>query len=87
MARRAIDAPYTAGTEATLFSRVCRRPFYRHGAELEYQVKKAGEQEFKSATRAALLRRYEYIAHIDRCSLTYGHIKPHSALDLLVRDK
>jgi hypothetical protein len=63
--RRVIDAPDTSGTEADPLQESARGLFYRHGAELEYQVKKAGEEEFKPAAKVALSRRYEYITHID----------------------
>ncbi|CAG9986698.1 unnamed protein product [Clonostachys byssicola] len=58
---KGIDAQDTAGTEAAPFKSL-PEAFYRHGAELEYQVKKAGEEEFKPAAKAALKKAVNYVA-------------------------
>jgi asparaginyl-tRNA synthetase len=58
---KGIDAQDTAGTEAAPFKSL-PEAFYRHGAELEYQVKKSGEEEFKPAAKAALKKAVNYVA-------------------------
>lgn len=58
---KGVDAPDTPGTEAAPFKSL-GEAFCIHGAETEYIVKKAGEDEAKPAANAALKKAVKYAA-------------------------
>lgn len=55
------DEPGVEGTEAAPFKTVSQA-FFEHGAETEYLVKKAGEEEYKPAAKAALKKAANFAA-------------------------
>jgi asparaginyl-tRNA synthetase len=83
---KGVDAPETQGTEASPFKSLIHAYVEKGGADNEYHVKKAGEDEYKPATKSALKKAANYLVTVNKKNAAASQRADKEAQDKIALD-